>query len=153
MLETFFVVTTTSLYRVLARDPAAHGGPSAEKIALRTESKLKVGDKLSGGDMLSIGKRLISFIPEGGGTTSLQRRIEMVNVTYHLKQSSSIVALFLTEEAARVCFATGSQTPGDSHWRADTEAVMSLLDDKHPTISVCLYAASEFLGFKFSDAF
>src|SRR5271157_1675847 len=103
MLDQFFVVTMTSLYRVFAlRDEAE---PQMEKVALREdeESRIGVGQKLSG-PMLSVGKQLVAFIPEGGGITSFERELGKVNTRYWLHNTSFVAALFLKEVDAQVYF-------------------------------------------------
>lgn len=146
-LKTFFVVTMTSVYEVGAR--GENGQPFARKIMLKAESNVKTGETLSG-PMLSVGRCLQFFVPEGGGMTSFERRLEKVNTGYWGGHSSSIVALFLSQEEAKKCLRENiNLKPGDCRWRKQTEEVMGLIGEDHPTISLCHY---EGLALVFEEA-
>ncbi len=118
MIHEFYAVTQTSIYKV--SDQREDGYPEIVKIALKGKSKMPVGHKLSGGPMVAICKFLILYIPEGGGITSFERRIENVNTRYWGGNTSFIVALFKDEEGARKCFEFDDQT-----------AMRSALAEKH----------------------
>ena len=139
MLNGFFVVTTTSVYQV--RDKDKHGYPSAEKIALKGESSFSVGHKLEGGTMIAICKNLVTYFPEKyswiSPMTGYERRIENVNTGYWGDHTSSIVALFITREAALNCFANDDLQPCDSRWLEETKRVIDEIGDKHPAFEVC----------------
>jgi len=136
-LQCFWAVTVTSLYRI-----DAFGGqnrlPVAEKVAMRGESSVAVGACL-GNDYprLSIGRQLIWFIPEGGGMTSLQFDVGLVNTRYWGPHTSEVVALFLEEGSARECFQTGDCYPADSRWHKQTKEVLEAICSDHTTLSVC----------------
>ena len=101
MIHEFLAVTMTSVYHVkdgIDEKGNQYGGPTAQKIALRGESKVPVGGHLKNGTMLAICDQLIMYIPEGGGITSFERKIELVNTRYWGGNSSQIVALFLVDE-------------------------------------------------------
>jgi len=149
MIREFYAVTSTSLYRVVDSDPEDRGRPTATKISCRSDSRIPVGGKIGGGELLSIGKQLIPFIPEGGGTTSYERRIELVNVRYWVMNSSFIVGLFLDEKVAQGCFASKGLERADPRWRKETEEVLASIPDDHPTLVVC---RDQHLGLVFAKA-
>jgi hypothetical protein len=135
MLKRFFAVTITSIYEITDGSEA----PSflAKKIALRGDSELPVGQILTGGTMVSIGKQIIVFIPEGGGITSFQRQVGRVNTCFWGGQTSAIVALFFTEEEARSCLKEEFGFPCDDRWVEQTKAVLTTIGDDHPVFSIC----------------
>ncbi len=143
MIHQFYVVTMTSVYHV--RDGINKKGnccgPEAEKIALKGESKVPVGHRLKGGRMVAICDRLIMYIPEGGGMTSFQRKIEMVNTNYWGGCTSSIVSLFLVtrgeRKRARECFRHDDIEPCDPRWLKDTQEVLDKIGDSHPVFEIC----------------
>ena len=139
MLETFFAVIAsdggTSIYKVVAEDE--HGHPYAEKVFLQGTSPIAVGKKLDRGSMLAVCRRLIPFIPEGGGMTSFERRIEMVNTRYWGDSSSNIVALFTTFEEALAIVECDTLTLCDVRWLTQTRAILGLIGEDHPTFVVC----------------
>ena len=118
MLKEFFTVTMTSIYHV--KDSDEYGCPSAVKIALNGESKFPVGTRLRGGSMLAICQYLQMYIPEGGGITSFQRKIEAVNTRYWGGGTSPIVGLFLKLEDAKSCFGEKDLQPLDPRWQEKT---------------------------------
>lgn len=137
MLQEFFAVTGTSVYHVKAKGD--DGYPVAEKIVLRGGSDVLVGQRLENGTMVAVCNMLVAYIPEGGGITSLERRIEMVNTRWWGGHSSQIVALFLTKEEALACFEKASLFPSDPEWRTETLAVVEAIGDDHPAFYVCRY--------------
>jgi hypothetical protein len=141
ILAQFFAVTITSIYKVVAIDE--HHQPYAEKIALRGKSSMPVGSKIDNGSMIAICHRLQIFIPEGHGLmsplTSYERHIESVNTRYWGGGTTPIVALFLTEEEARQCFAEPNPEPCDKRWLDSTKKVLQMVGEDHPTITVCHY--------------
>lgn len=94
MLHVFYAVTLTSLYEVKDRRNSTDPSPVAKKIALKGESNIPIGSELENGTMIAITCQIQAYIPEGGGMTSIQRRIEDVNTRYWGGHSSAIVALF-----------------------------------------------------------
>ena len=137
-LEKFFAVTTTSLYEVLAK--GEDGRPRVRKIDLHEESQLPIGATMSG-DLLAVAKWLQFFIPECHGMlspmTSVERRVEMVNTQWWQGKTSAIIALFLTEDKARECFASPDLKPCDPRWQEDTREVLTAIGENHPTITIC----------------
>lgn len=130
----FYATTLTSVYHVRAKDPLY---PTAEKIALRGKSEVGVGGKLQKGTMLAVCDQLILYIPEGGGYTSFERRIEKVNSRYWGENSSPIVGLFLTATEAVDCLASADLQPADTRWLSETKNVLEVIGDDHPCIYVC----------------
>jgi hypothetical protein len=138
MLEKFFAVTTTSLYEVLAR--AENGLPCVRKVDLHGDSQIAIGQTMSG-DLLAVAKWLQFFIPEGHGwvspMTSVERRVERVSTQWWQGKTSAIIALFLTEDKARECFASQNLQPRDPRWLKDTKEVLGAIGENHPTITIC----------------
>ena len=87
--------------------------------------------------MLAICRQLIPFIPEGGGITSFERRIEMVNTRYWGTPSATIVALFATLEEALAIVNSKKLNHCDVRWMTQTQAVLELIGEDHPTFVVC----------------
>ena len=94
-LMRFWAVTMTSIYYIGPNDGAL--GVNVVKTAIhKGTSEIGVGQRLEpwgSAQMVSIGKHVITFIPEGGGLTSFNRRIEGVNsfsVSFSVLSSSLI---------------------------------------------------------------
>lgn len=138
MLKEFFAVTLTSIYHVKDSD-GQYGHPSATKIALKSESKFPVGVKLKDGSMLAICQWLQMYIPEGGGITSFQRRIESVNTRYWGSGTSPIVGLFLKLEDAQNCFREKNLQPFDPRWQEKTIEVLKAIGHDHPSFEICTF--------------
>jgi hypothetical protein len=137
MIHQFYAVTTTSVYFVKDRRSKEDPRPLARKIALRGESELSVGTELANGTMIAITKQLQAYIPEGGGITSFQRRIEDVNTQYWGGHSSNIVALFTAKKKAMECFAHSDLQCCDPRWIEETKQVISKIGKDHPSFEVC----------------
>ncbi len=144
MLQEFYAVTLTSIYRVFQRDCEA----VAVKIALKGESKIPVGDELTG-PMVAVRTNLQFFIPEGGGVfspiVSVERHIENVNTFYWLGRTSPIVALFLTEQEARDCFMNEELERCDRRWLESTKKVIAEIGEDNPVFTVCTYPPSSLI--------
>jgi hypothetical protein len=112
--------------------------PTATKIGLRGESKLKVGAQLTN-QMISVGKWLEAFTPEGRGpmSTSFERDITKVNYAYRTGgMTTYVAALFLEEEQARSCFEHTDIEPSDPRWIKETAEVLAAIGDDHPHFSI-----------------
>ena len=136
MLHQFYAVTMTSVYFVKDKsrnDP----GPFAKKIALKCESSIPIGEKIPDGTMIAITKQLQAYVPEGGGMTSFQRKIEMVNTRWWGGHSSYIIALFTTKKKAMNCFAQEELEPCDPRWIEETKKVIKKIGEDHPAFEVC----------------
>jgi hypothetical protein len=131
VVNKFFAVTATSIYLV----EVVNGSPQMTKIALKGHSKVLVGDILKDGTMLSIGKYLILFIPEGGGNT-FEKNIAMVNTRYWGANTSQVKALFLDEKDARDCFENKS---GRAEWISKTREVLNGIGDDHPQFTIATH--------------
>lgn len=142
VIRQFFAVTafgrTKSVYRVTGK-VSRNQRPCLEKIALSGTSRAPVGVKLSDGTMIAICNQLIMYVPEGGGLTSFERKIEMVNMRYWGFRTSPIVALFEKEEGARSCFRKRKLVPRDPRWLDETKVVLDHIGDDHPVFEVCHY--------------
>ena len=135
MLQEFYVVTATSVYHV-EYDKKLNQA-KATKIDLRGKSKVDVGQELTG-PMVSVCKWLQFYIPEGGGITSFQRKIEMVNTRYWLGGTSRIVGLFLEKQGALDCLNDHQDlTFCDQRWLDTTKKVICAIGHEHPVFEVC----------------
>lgn len=137
MIHRFYAVTMTSVYLVKDRKSKKDPYPVARKIALKGESELPVGTELENGTMIAITKQLQAYIPEGGGLTSFERKIECVNTRYWGGHSSYIVALFTTKKKAMDCFAHSDFQPCDPCWIEETKKVVKRIGENHPSFEVC----------------
>ena len=142
VLRKFYAVTLTSLYEV---EVLGKKIPVLEKLALRGESSIPVGGKFIGEDkILSIGRQLILFIPEGGGYIgSFERKIEQVNTRYWGAQTSPIIALFLKKNEAEKCFKSENQQECDTRWVKETKEVLKAIGEEHPAFSICHWPEME----------
>ncbi len=137
-LKEFYAVTATSVYHV-EYDKSKIIQALATKIALRGKSKVKLGKVLSG-PMLAIAKWLQFYIPEGGGLTSYERKVERVNTRYWLGNTSFVVALFFNEVEARDCLLVyDNLLPCDPRWLDSTKKVIEAIGREHPVFEVCEY--------------
>lgn len=133
-LNEFYAVTMTSIYHVQGNA----GSVSAIKIALKGTSRVSVGFDLTKGHggMIAICDCLQAYIPEGGGMTSLERRIENVNTRYWGAHSSPIVALFKDKKAAEECLDEDGKEC-DARWFESTKEVLAEIGDDHPFFYIC----------------
>jgi len=131
MLDTFFAVTLTSLYRVTVEG----GKPCVEKVALHGESKIGVGEKLIPEPMLSIGTQLWMFNPQGPAG-EFQREFGCVEARQCGPHTSMIIGLFKEEEVARYCFEQRSFHLADPRWFLETREVLDEIGDDHPVFSI-----------------
>lgn len=137
MINEFYAVTRTSVYHV--KDKGSDDRPEVVKIALRGSSAVPIGGKLEGGYMVAIAHGIIMYIPEGGGYSTYERRLEGVNTRYWGDSTSSIVALFKTKAAAMKCFKIGSSIRCDPRWLKQTKSVIEAIGQDHPAFEVCEY--------------
>ena len=137
VIREFYAVTETQVYHVKDHMSTDDPAPVARKIALIGKSDVQVGSVLANGTMLAITTRLQMYVPEGGGITSFERRIEKVNTGYWGGHSSDIVALFRSRRKATQCLGSGKLVPSDPRWLEETKKILSEIPDDHPTIYVC----------------
>ncbi len=136
MLNHFFAVTMTSIYEIVAKG-IRDGLPSVQKIATDGSSNILLGQELQKGTMVMIGKLIVSCIPEGGGITSFERRVELVNTKYWVGNTSHVVALFETAEEARECFKYKDRQITDKRWVDKTKGVIDAIGPNHPVFYIC----------------
>ncbi len=136
MLDHFFAVTKTSIYEIVAKGTENGGRPSVQKIAVEGASDIMLGQELECGGMVAIGKYVITYIPEGGGITSFERRAEYVNTRYWLGNTSPVIGYFLTIEKARECFACKDRVPADLRWKVNSLEVLNLITNNHPVFYI-----------------
>lgn len=137
-IDEFFAVTETSVYHV--RTKGDDGEPCVVKIALRGNSSIPVGQRLSKTQMISIGKQIIGYIPEKYGSlhqlTGVERDISRVNTTFWGGNTSFVVALFENEADAMKCFDSSDLKPCDSRWIGQTKRVLELIGENHPVFFI-----------------
>ena len=136
----FFAVTTTSIYQAFIGLNESKGGsvPRLVKMAIldgQVSVKAPVGIVINNGTMLAICRRMVLFVPEGGGN-SFQRELIMVNTGYWGGQTSEIVALFLEEAQALTCSRDGNLTPCDPRWHGETIRTLRAIGVSHPFCSI-----------------
>jgi hypothetical protein len=139
-LKEFFAVTITgSLYH--ATMPAETRPPVVTKIARKGEGP--IGLSLVNGDLVSVGKQLIMFIPEGCGSMSqvmrVERDIAKVSNCYLGGHTSDVVALFLEESDARACLEASNLVAADQRWLNSTSRVLDAIGSEHPRFVVATY--------------
>jgi hypothetical protein len=138
VLKSFFAVTKTSVYEAIIAD--ADNVPFLKKIALRGQSNVLTGGKITNGTMLAICRHLQLFIPEGSGLISpmatYQREIASVNTRYWGGGTSDIVALFLKKEDALDCNCQTDLLPLDPRWKDKTVEVLRAVGNNHPCCSI-----------------
>ncbi len=142
-LKEFFAVTMTSIYHV--KDDV-DGAPEVKKIALRGESIRAVGSIVSGPNggrgltMVSVGKHIVVFIPEGHSWLSARStfvtQLENVNTMWWGGNTSEVVALFLKETDAMECFNASELKPRDARWQKNTLETLRAIGREHPRFSI-----------------
>ncbi|MDP1718942.1 MAG: hypothetical protein Q8L24_00760 [bacterium] len=137
-LKKFFAVTTTSIYEVICDGKSL--APIVRKVALRGSSAVIVGGTLKDGTMLSVGKNLVMFTPEGHSwlspMTSFERDLDKVPLQWQGGHSSYVVSLFLKKTDAEKCLAADSEKVCDPRWLEQTKEVLRAIGDDHPQISM-----------------
>ena len=136
-LRSFYAVTETSVYFVKDRRSASDPSPVAIKIALKGESRIAIGTELQNGTMIAITTQLQAYIPEGGGITSFERKIEKVNSQWWGGHSSAIIALFTSKKKAMDCFNAPDLIRCDPRWIEDTKTVTEKIGEDHRAFEVC----------------
>lgn len=137
--KVFFAVTMTSVYRVVLC--GTKKSPYMVKIAYRGgESSVKIRERIDNGAMVSIGKRLIMFFPDGhsflSSQTSYERDIAKVNTQWWRGGTSNIVALFSKKRDAFECNVAKNLVFCDPRWKDNTIAVLRAIGDEHPYCSI-----------------
>src|SRR3990172_1352693 len=101
----FFAVTTTSVYWITDQREG-NGAPIVEKIILRGESRISVGQRLANGSYVGITPSGIILYDEDHprGSDRPRQKPEEVNIAFHGGRTSPIIALFLNKDRAMVCF-------------------------------------------------
>jgi hypothetical protein len=120
------------------------GVPLLIKIACHDKtSGVGIGESISNGTMISVGKQLILFVPEGSGlispTSTEQREIAQVNTGYWGGCTSEVVALFDNREKAMQCSSSENLQPCDPRWKEDTIAILRAIGEDHPHCSITTY--------------
>ncbi len=142
----FYALTVSGAVYVaeLTEIEGEHHPPYLKKLAqVGSEgSKTPVGCIIDNGTMISIGRNLVLFVPEGGGLSSYQRDSSLCNTRYHGGSTSSIIALALTKERIDEIAAEWVAKPShlddwpDLRWKTDTIEVLRAVGDDHPRCSI-----------------
>ena len=135
-INKFYAVTqSSSLYEAVIGDE--NNIPYLVKIDAKGKSKLPIGYVISNGTMISIGKSLNLFVPEGGGT-STERQISKVNTRYWGGNTSYIVALFTTKKDAKFCLENHiiKNEAYKNQWKKSTIEVLQAIGNEHPYCSI-----------------
>ncbi len=138
-LEKFYAVTLSgSVYRAriqFGTEPGEQGTVGLLKIAKK--GQLLQEEQENTNAMLAIAKSLILFIPEGGGITSFQREVGMVNTFWWGYETNGIVALFLEDiDKALACSRKEDLVLCDPRWKENTVAVLKAVGREHPHCSI-----------------
>jgi hypothetical protein len=145
----FFAITTTSVYSV--KDQKDEKGiPIVEKIALKGESKISVGQRLNGGSYVGITPEGIILYDEDHPRNigRLRQKPEEVNIAFYGGRTSPIVALFLSKDKSMVCFNSEGLKPSDSRWEKETKEVLRSIGDNNP-VFIISYWSSDLSKFHF----
>lgn len=144
MLQKFFAVTITSpitsLYEVKAKGGDDH--PCICKIEsrppkLRRSKKKSCEITVMSGHLLAVAKWLQLFNPSCLRSGRRERRLDKASTLLWRGGTPPVVALFLTEEKARECFASSELKPRDPRWKKDTKEVLAAIGKNHPTFVIC----------------
>lgn len=148
VLHKFFAVTTRSLWLVTDELESGTRFPIVEKIATSPEDSVDakpVGMRLKDGSKVGIcASQIMLYDPQWRERNGVIGPLppEDVNTFYWGGHTSPVVALFLEEEAARVCLAVSDRAKSDSRWQTETEAVLEAIGNAHPCFII-----SRFPGF------
>lgn len=137
MLTEFYAVTiwtrpkSVSLYHVTTKEEDGRWQVTIEKIGLRGESRVAVGQKFPQGSPLFIGINL---------------RLRTFANGVKLIHTSPIAALFLDRERANACFSAEEVGTCDPLWLLDTEAVLAAIGEDSEVFKVVKDPDDSLLG-------
>lgn len=140
-LHEFYAVTISgSLYRVSDKLDTQTFSPIVEKIGLKGESRIAVGERLTGGSMVGLTKYgLQMYSPD-----SHSRIPSLINNKMFGGKSSPIVALFLDKDDAEKCLYSPSLQEFDPRWIDSTCEVLRKINNDHLTFVIDLDLPPEF---------
>ena len=136
----FFAVTMTSVYLV-SDDKDENNYPIVEKIALRGQSRVPVGERLKGGNLVGVTSEGIILYYEEHPSHPGEPYQDPgeVNIRFWGGHTSPIIALFLDKDEAMSCFNENNLRAGDSRWRKQTQEVLDSIGKNHPIFVVSRY--------------
>ncbi|HDZ54643.1 MAG TPA: hypothetical protein ENI19_03185 [Candidatus Nealsonbacteria bacterium] len=137
----FFAVTTTSVY--LVKDEKDEEGiPIIEKIVLRGESKISVGQRLKNGRYVGITPCGIILYDEDHprGIERSPQKPEEVNIAFYGGKTTPIIALFLSKDKATTCLDSEDLEPSDSRWENETREVLNSIGNNHPVLIISYWS-------------
>ncbi len=133
-LECFWVVTETSVYHV-GIDKHNYGVVTKVAILPEKDSSIPVGHVLQGGYIIAVGRVIFPFVPDAHGMVSpvstFERNPLMVNTINWGQNTSGVVAMFTSEEAAMECGKAPCLLRSDPRWREQSEEVLRLIGHDH----------------------
>lgn len=142
-LHEFFAVTagpeSQSIYRV-ADKQSADRRLVVEKIALKGEGSAFVGTELKGGYRVGISRAGLHLYREDGAPfgedPNRRQQLDDLNPVYWGGGTSSIVALFISKEAAEKCLEAENLQPCDERWHQETIGVLKAIGETHHTFII-----------------
>ena len=111
----FYAVTVTSVYRVTDKTDEL-GVPIVEKIALNSNSRVAIGERLRGGTRVCVSPDGIILYNENNEN----------HPSPNGGRTSPIIALFLDRERAMECL---ESEKSDSRWEEETKKVLNRIKD------------------------
>ncbi len=134
-MNRFYAVTKTSVYKIEGRRNEESGEADVQKIALRGESRVGVGERLRNGDFVGIMKMGIVLYrennPQSGGMIQPPEA-----VPFWGGHTSPIIGLFLRLEEAITCHNSPEKRTCDPRWRKQTEETLQEIGENHPVLRV-----------------
>jgi len=137
-LDRFFAVTKTSAYRVES-EKDENRDPIVEKIALRGESRVQVGECLHNGDFVGIMKGGLVLYLEDHPKSGRIQKPEEVNTAFWGGHTSAIIGLFLRVEGAMICHDSKNLEICDPRWRKETEETLRAIGNSHPVFILSVW--------------
>ena len=131
-------LTITSVYLVTDQKDEKNI-PIVEKIALKGESRISVGQRLAGGSYAGIAPDGIILYDEDHPREPRQKP-EEVNIAFYGGRTSPIVALFLNKDRAMACFNSADLKPSDPRWEDETREVLNSIGDNNPVLTVSYWS-------------
>jgi len=128
-IHEFYAVTRTSVYRV-SDERDEKGFPIVEKVALKGESPVSVGERLKNGH--SVGIMKTGIVLYDYWHKEHNRRPEMINTAHWGGETTPITGLFLRKKEAMKCLLAEDLQMCDKRWQQETEEVLRAIGDDHP---------------------
>ncbi len=139
-LSTFFAVTRNSVIEVIIFSQSRHDWhPAFRRILWKENGRFVKFDKRVGkgyqcydGTMIAVTRLLVLFCP----TPRPNRELLRSDRRFWGQRTLPIVALFLEEPQACICFEEPDLQERDHRWRRDTIATLRAIGPKHPYCAI-----------------